>query len=107
MKKIIAMLLLSLLVGGCNGQKKQNDKSPLYIAAADTTAKPRTDVRVNKKYDDKGNLIQYDSTYSYFYSSPGMQRNSISGDTVINHFKIPLRNNYRGLMDENMDNIFF
>jgi hypothetical protein len=68
--------------------------------------KPKTDIRVNKKYDDKGNLIQYDSTYSYFYSSPGF-KNSISSDSLFNNFKIPLRNDYKGLLDENMNSIFF
>jgi hypothetical protein len=106
MKKIIVMVLLSFLVGGCNGQKKENEKSSKQIAAVDTTANPKTDIRVNKKYDDKGNLIQYDSTYSYFYSSPGF-KNSISSDSLFNNFKIPLRNDYKGLLDENMNSIFF
>jgi hypothetical protein len=31
---------------------------------------PKVDVKVNKKYDEQGNLIQYDSSYSIIYSSP-------------------------------------
>lgn len=106
MKKLIAILLLSLLAAGCDGQKKQNEKPLNRVAAVDSGAVPQTDIRVNKKYDDKGNLIQYDSTYSYYYSSPGF-KNSISSDSLFSSFKIPLRNNYRGLFDENMNNIFF
>ena len=99
-------MLLSFLMGGCNGQKNQNEKSSKQIASIDTLAKPKVDVRVNKKYDDKGNLVQYDSTYSYFYSSPGF-KNSISSDSLFSNFKIPLRNDYKGLLDDNMNNIFF
>ena len=106
MKDIMLMMLLSFLVGGCNGQKKQSEKATKQIAAADTTVKPKTDIRVNKKYDDKGNLIQYDSTYSYFYSSPGF-KNSINSDSLFANFKIPLRNDYKGLLDDNMNSIFF
>jgi len=106
MKKIIAMLLLSFLIGGCNRQKKQNEKLSKQFAAADTTIQPKTDIRVNRKYDDKGNLIQYDSSYSYFYSSPGFN-NSISSDSLFNDFKLPLRNEYKGLFDDNMNSIFF
>jgi len=100
-------MLLSFLVGGCNGQKNQNEKSAQQLALADTSYRPQVDVRVNKKYDEKGNLIQYDSTYSYYYTSPPTSKNSIRSDSVFNIFKIPLRNDYRGLLDDNMNSIFF
>ena len=106
MKKVIVIVLLSFLVGGCKGQKKQTDKATKQIASVDTIANPKVDVRVNKRYDDKGNLLQYDSTYSYFYSSPGF-KNSISSDSLFSNFKIPLRNDYKGLLDDNMNSIFF
>ena len=106
MKKVIMMMLLSFLAGGCNGQKKQNEKSTKQAASIDTIAKPKVDVRVNKKYDNTGNLVQYDSTYSYFYSSPGF-KNSISSDSLFSNLKTPLRNDYKGLLDDNMNSIFF
>jgi hypothetical protein len=104
MKKLIVMMLLSVIAGGCHGQKKNIGKKPL--AFADTTNNPKTDIKVNKQYDKKGNLIEYDSTYSYFYSSPGM-KNSISSDSLFNKLKTPLQNDYQGLLDKNMNNIFF
>ena len=100
----MTMMLLSFLMGGCNGQKEESYK--LLKQSADSLVKPQTDIRVNKKYDDKGNLVQYDSTYSYVYSSPGF-RNSISSDSLFNNFKMPLQKGYRGLLDENMNSIFF
>lgn len=30
---------------------------------------PKEDIRVNREYDEKGNLIKFDSTYSYSFSS--------------------------------------
>jgi hypothetical protein len=100
-------MLLSFLIGGCNGQKNQNEKPTKQLVLADTPHRPKMDVRVNKKYDEKGNLIQYDSTYSYFYSSPDMSENSISSDSVFSNFKIPLRNDYKGLFDDNINRVFF
>jgi len=41
---------------------------------------------VNKRYDDKGNLIGYDSTYTWSYSSHGKTQ-SISADSVMNSFR--------------------
>ncbi len=32
---------------------------------------PKIDVKVNRKYDEHGNLVQFDSTYSYVSSSDG------------------------------------
>jgi len=42
---------------------------------ADTLPKPTTDISVNRRYDDKGNLIGFDSTYTSYYSN-------IPGDTT-------------------------
>ena len=67
----ILALLLSLALFGCNGQTK-NEK----MAIQTDTIQPKTDIRVNREYDKNGNLIRYDSTYSYYYSN-------IEGDTVL------------------------
>jgi hypothetical protein len=104
---MVIIMLLSLITAGCHGQKKVNEKAQQQIALNDTTDKPKVEVKVNKKYDDKGNLVQFDSTYSYYYSSPGFKRNSISSDSLFGSFKMPLRNQYDSLMDQNMNNIFF
>ena len=106
MKKVMTLMFLSFLVGGCNGQKTLNEKGTKQIASIDTVAKPKEDIRVNKRYDDKGNLLQYDSTYSYFYSSPGF-KNRISSDSLFSNFKLPLKDEYKGLLDDNMNSIFF
>src|SRR5688572_29110550 len=107
MKNLIVWIVLSFLTGGCDGQKKANEKLSGHLASADTLVKPKVDVRVNKRYDDKGNLTQFDSTYSYFYSSPGIGRSSITSDSLFGNFKSPLLNQYKGLMNENMNSIFF
>jgi len=37
--------------------------------------KPKVDIKVNRHFDDKGNMIGFDSTYSTYYSS-------VEGDTT-------------------------
>lgn len=88
-------------------KKKQPDNSSKLYAAIDTIHRPKTDIQVNKKFDDKGNLIQYDSTYSYFYSSPNSRFNNINSDSVFKNFNEPFGNNFNDLFDENMNSIFF
>ncbi|MCX6257541.1 MAG: hypothetical protein NTW49_06575 [Bacteroidia bacterium] len=45
------------------------------------SGKPKKNIKVNKKYDEKGNLIYYDSTYSY--SSSGEAPQVFFHDTLI------------------------
>src|SRR5205823_5414502 len=108
MKRIALMLLLSIIVGACHSQKKDKLSPLARLATADTSYKPKVDIKVNKQYDDKGNLIQFDSSYSYFYSSPGLKLDkSIRSDSLFGNMKSPLFNDYKNLFDENMHGIFF
>jgi len=67
---------------------------------------PKVDIKVNKKYDDYGNLIQYDSTYSYIYSSPNSDINSLEIDSIIGNFKPYFYNNIPDIFDNSLDNFF-
>jgi len=50
---------------------------------------PKVDIKVNKQFDEKGNLIQYDSTYSIIYSSPNtaIQFFNFDNDSLFSDFK--------------------
>lgn len=72
------------------------NKGDLYGNQSDTFSvrdtlknQPKIDVKVNKKYDENGNLIQYDSSYSIIYFSPGTDINFFSGnsDSIMAHFR--------------------
>lgn len=65
---------------------------------------PKVDIKVNKKYDDYGNLIQYDSTYSYVYSSPDMSSNDF--DSIIGNFKPFFYNNIPDVFGNSFDDFF-
>ncbi|MCB4797796.1 hypothetical protein [Neotamlana laminarinivorans] len=62
MKTLKVIPILCLLCFSCSAQEKQQNKS-------DSQLKPNENVQVNKEYDEFGNLIKYDSIYSYSYSS--------------------------------------
>ena len=107
MKKMIFMILLPLLfMQGCSGQKKQEKFESFLPAGAGDTTQPKINIQVNKKYDAKGNLVQYDSTYSYVYSREGkMQR--INADSLYNRFYSVLRPKIDDIISNNMKHIFF
>jgi hypothetical protein len=100
MKKIITVLFfLSLIFTGCNGQKNKNTK--------DTSGKkqPETNIIVNKEYDEDGNIIRYDSTYSSYYSN--IENNQFVEDSIFNSFRNHFNERYSFSNDPFFNNIFF
>jgi len=69
------------------------------------TVKPNQNIVVNKEYDDNGNLIKYDSTYSYFYSS--IKQDSILEDSIFNNFMNHFNQSYTFSNQPFFKNFFF
>ncbi len=91
MKAIIAAGLL-LLASGCNAQTEKVNKNVASTAPKETV-KPKVDVKVNKQYDEKGNLVAYDSVYTWSYSSQGGTLDGVHADSVMASFKKQLNFN--------------
>ncbi len=78
-------LAISLILFSFVSQNK-NDRS--FLPDNEDSLKrnePKVDVKVNKKFDENGNLIQYDSSYSIIYTSPGtdIQFYNMDNDSVL------------------------
>lgn len=87
MKRIsLIVLAFILILSSCNGQTVKEKQE-----TADKNA-PKTDIKVNKEYDKDGNLIRYDSTYSYFYSN--ILNDTILGDSIFDNFKNQFNQSY-------------
>lgn len=67
MKRYIILLALSVVF--LISIVAQNPKSNKTPHEQQDKTKPKEDIRVNREYDEKGNLIKFDSIYSYSYSS--------------------------------------
>lgn len=50
------------------------------------TIQPKTTIQVHKEYDENGNLIRLDSTYTYFYSN--IKNDSILERDIYKKFKL-------------------
>jgi hypothetical protein len=84
MKKLLAIVLLFSVIG-CNGQDKKTKKTKETAIQTEQNS-PHSSWKVNKKYDDKGNLIRYDSTYTWTYSSGGKSQ-QVDADSVMASFR--------------------
>ena len=70
---LLFIILLSVLLPSCH--KDTNGQSADARKESDNLSEPKIDIKVNRRYDEKGNMIGFDSTYTSYYSN-------ISGDTA-------------------------
>jgi hypothetical protein len=98
-RTMIISILFSLIIVSCNGQKNENAISK----AKDN--QPKTNILVNKEYDDSGNLIKYDSTYSYYYSN--IENDNLLRDSIMNQFKRSFNKQYLFSKDPFFNDFFF
>ena len=75
LSKTLWIFLASLFVmlSSCHESTKGQDNEALLQDSLSKN-KPKVNVKVNRHYDDKGNVIGFDSTYTSYYSN-------IEGDT--------------------------
>jgi hypothetical protein len=104
MKKIAFILCMSFFMA-CKDKPNKTIAQHTAKPTADS-ANPKTEVHVNKKYDDKGNLVRFDSTYSYHYVSPGGKQSTVETDTLFRHFKSYYLKNYDTMLQNNFGSIF-
>lgn len=104
MKKYIVFIICAMLI--LSSAKEVLAFYYLQNIKKDTlkSNEPKVDIKVNKKYDDYGNLIQYDSTYSYIYSYPNMSSEAL--DSIVGNFKPFFYNNLPDVFGNSFDDFF-
>ncbi|WAC01988.1 hypothetical protein N7U66_19475 [Lacinutrix neustonica] len=60
MKKYVLVAITALLSMSCNGQKRKAKDIENTVVE-----QPKGSWKVDKEFDDQGNLIRYDSIYSW------------------------------------------
>ena len=76
-KVVIVTFLLSVVVFDTRAQQKE------------VPEKPDEQIIVNKKFDEQGNLIEYDSTYIHQWSADTTFHFGFPGDSLSNHWNFP------------------
>jgi hypothetical protein len=95
MKRIIIFLLV-FSITGCEIQEKDKQTAK-DIQKTDTIIKPKEKWDVKKEYDEFGNLIKYDSVYSWSYSNIKGDSLKVNLDSVMDSFQLHFQNwsNYK------------
>lgn len=97
----ILFFAATITFSSCNGQDIQNKKHKLN----DVQNTPKANVKVNKEYDKNGNLVKYDSTYTYFYTN--IVNDSLAKDSIFNNFKNMIESKYSFSHKPFFNDLFF
>jgi hypothetical protein len=80
MKKLLSIMVVALFTFGCNAQSvDQSEKS--------TENKPEEHWKVDKQLDENGNVIRYDSTYTWSYSNIDGDSVNVNVDSLMHSFE--------------------
>ena len=91
MKSVVIFILVALLNFGCNGQQQESDKGGSEEQAKN---QPKESWKVNKQMDEMGNIIGYDSTYTWSYTNVQGDSLIVDVDSVMNSFYNYFDNNF-------------
>jgi hypothetical protein len=94
------MIVFGLILTGLISCHSQDMKSGKERKAK---IKPTENVTVNRKYDENGNLIEFDSTYTSFYSN--MQGDTLQTDSIMKDFSMYFDNHFRGISSYDLPGI--
>lgn len=85
MKNLIVLFLIPLFAFACNGQIRNTEDKTESISS--DSIQPKTEFKVNKVYDENGNLIRYDSTYFWSYTNSFGDSVYLDIDSVMSEFR--------------------
>lgn len=110
--KVQACCLLTatlILFAGCKehsaAQDKVADKSGNDTTFAKSRQDPKVSINVNRRYDNKGNLLGFDSTYSSYYSN--VQGDTLMMDSLMNSFDSYFGGDHSLLLNRKFNHMFF
>jgi hypothetical protein len=100
---IAALMLLASCHENSNGQHASAKKKDLV--AHDSLNKPKVNIKVNRHYDEKGNMIGFDSTYSSYYSN--VRGDTMRMDSMMNSFDLFFNRNHASQFNNQFNRLFF
>ncbi len=104
MKKLFLLLSIPFFVVSCNAQS--GEKRMAEPSSGQDSIQPKVDVRVNKQYDENGNLIAYDSVYFWSYTNKTGEPVEVDIDSVLSQFKPMIDMRFPDFFDHHQNDFF-
>mgnify|MGYP007014079375 CR=1 FL=1 len=106
MKRYILLFVLAILSAGCNGQDAKVKKEASKETDNNIVEEPKETWKVDKEFDENGNLIRYDSIYSWSSNNNFDNLSSLAKDSLMQSFKSKFFTNFSKFENEGFETIF-
>ncbi|WP_437396574.1 hypothetical protein [Flagellimonas lutimaris] len=104
MKRTLFLVAALLLMVGCHSQEKKEQTKGTKDNISQE--QPKGSWEVNREYDENGNLIAYDSIYSWSSSDLGQEMAKMDKDSLLQNFRMQFSKEFSPLDDEQFNNFF-
>ena len=94
MKKHVLVIIVALLSVSCNGQKNNAKQIEIKESEGTVAEAPKGSWKVDKEFDENGNLIRYDSIYSWSSNTKFDNLSLSDKDSLMQSFKSRFLSNY-------------
>ncbi len=100
---MITVFLLSLI--SCQGQHKK-EEAVIQEDSKKEVEQPKGSWKVDKEFDESGNLIRYDSLYSWSSDNLLNDLTNLDKDSLLNNFESKFYRNFSQFSDQGFESIF-
>ncbi len=97
------MIILAIALIG-KGSPAQDDGEASQKSHAQEDERPHVRWEVNKKTDEEGNVIRYDSTYTWSYTNMEGDSVSVSVDSVMRSFRDYFNEHFPTMWERSVEN---
>jgi len=106
MKKYVLLFMVGLLSVSCKGQENETKKFEKENNKTNIVDEPKGTWKVDKEFDENGNLIRYDSIYSWSSNNKFDNLSLSDRDSLMQTFKSRFFSNYSGFENQGFEDIF-
>ncbi|WP_179317870.1 hypothetical protein [Winogradskyella undariae] len=105
MKNLVLSSIIALCCISCNAQ--DNSESEMNkVSKNDLQTQPKGNWKVDKSFDEEGNLIRYDSIYSWSSNKDLKMMSDTEKDSLLKSIKSKFFNNFSQFETQNFEDIF-
>ena len=106
MKKYILLLMMGLLSVSCNSQNNYLKKIETKESDEKIVKEPKGTWKVDKEFDENGNLIRYDSVYSWSSNDKYNNLSLSERDSLMQSYKSRFFTNFSGFENQGFEDVF-
>jgi hypothetical protein len=101
---VLMLAVVGVFFSACH-ENTSGQKMKAETQKPDSVKKPQEFIKVNRHYDDKGNMVGFDSTYSSYYSN--IEGDTVAMDSMMKGFDRYFGQRHPSLLQREFEPLFF